>query len=125
LTGDRQRRHDPPTEEAPLDAQSAAIAVLAVTILVLAVFFITWQIRRSRELVEGWAAANGYSIDSIERRYLWAGPFFWRRGRGHEVFHVVVRSPGGASRGAYVRTGGWILGQFSEQVVVRWDDDQA
>lgn len=112
-----------PTEEAALDTPLAAVAVLAVAIL--AVFFITWQFRRSRELVERWAASDGYTIDAIERRYLFAGPFFWRRGRGHEVFHVVVHSPGGTPRGAYVRTGGWFLGQLSEQVVVEWDDNRA
>jgi hypothetical protein len=50
------------------------------------------------------------------------GPFFWRRGRGHEVFYVVVHNARGERRSAYVRTGGWLQGQFSDQVTVRWDD---
>ncbi len=101
-----------------------SLTVIVVLVVVLAVPFWAWHLRRSRELLERWAATNGYTIDAIERRYLRAGPFFWRRGRGHEVFHVLVRTADGVQRGAYLRTGGWFLGQFSEQVVVRWDDDQ-
>jgi hypothetical protein len=100
------------------------LAVIVLVVIVLAMFFGTWHFRRSREMIDRWAAEHAYTIDAVERRYLRAGPFFWRRGRGHEVFHVVVRAPGGAPRGAYVRTGGWFLGQLSEVVAVRWDDGQ-
>ncbi len=93
--------------------------VVAIAILVP---LWSWHCRRSRELVERWAATNAFTITEIERRFLKAGPFFWCRGRGHEVFHVLVRDARGDQRGAFVRTGGWFLGQLSEQVTVRWDD---
>ena len=64
--------------------------VFAVIVIAIAIPFLAWHLRRSRELVEKWAAANAHSTTAIERRYLRAGPFFWRRGRGHEVFHVSV-----------------------------------
>jgi hypothetical protein len=96
--------------------------VFVVIVIAIIIPFLAWHLRRSRELVEKWAAANAYSITAIERRYLRAGPFFWRRGRGHEVFHVVVHDARGQQRSGYVRTGGWFLAQFSEQVAVSWDD---
>jgi hypothetical protein len=84
-----------------------------------------WHFRRSRALLEDWAAANRYSLDEVERRPFRAGPFFWRRGKGHEVFHVVVRPADGAPRGAFVRTGSWLFGQFADEVTVSWDDERA
>ncbi len=95
-------------------------AILIIIIMIIP--FWAWHLRRSREMVEKWASANSYSIMAIERRYLRAGPFFWRRSRGHEVFYVVVHDNRGEKRAGYVRTGGWFLGQFSEQVTVKWDD---
>ena len=98
---------------------------LYLLLFVAALFIITmlaWQFRRSRELVGRWAAAKAYTILTIERRFFRVGPFFWRRGRGQEVFYTVVRDAHGAQHGAYVRTGGWFLGQLSEQVAVKWDD---
>ncbi len=100
----------------------AALTLLVLAVIVLAFFVWAWQVRRSREIVARWAAANGYAVDAIERRYLRAGPFFFRRGRGHEVFYVSVRGADGVQRRAYVRTGGWFLGQMSEKVAVQWVD---
>jgi hypothetical protein len=97
--------------------------LFAAILIALIIPFWAWHWRRSREMVDRWAAANDFTISAIERRFFRAGPFFWRRGRGHEVFYVVVHDSRGKQRAAYVRTGGWFLGQFSEQVTVRWDDD--
>jgi hypothetical protein len=102
-----------------MDSVQVLLVLVAVAILVP---FLAWHWRRSRELAENWAKENAYAISEIERRYLRAGPFFWRRSRGHEVFHVVVRDARGQRRAAYVRTGGWFLGQFSDQVTVEWDE---
>jgi hypothetical protein len=98
----------------------SSVAWLVVVVIALVIPFWAWHLRRSRESVEKWASANRYTIDEIERRYFRAGPFWWR-GRGHEVFHVVVRDPSGVQQSGYVRTGGWLLGQFSDEVAVKWD----
>jgi hypothetical protein len=104
-----------------------ALLWTVVLLLAFVVVFVLlpWHFRRSRAHLEEWAAASGYTLDEVERRPFRAGPFFWRRGKGHEVFHVVVRTVGGSPRGAYVRTGGWLLGQFSDEVAVSWDAEQA
>jgi hypothetical protein len=88
--------------------------LFAAIVIALIIPFLAWHWRRSRELVERWATANAYIITAIERRYFRAGPFFWRRSRGHDVFYVVVRDARGEQHMAYIRTGGWFLGQLSE-----------
>ena len=93
-------------------------------IIALIIPLLRWHFRRSRELVDKWATANAYTIVAIERRFFRAGPFIWRRGRGQEVFHVVVRDARGEQRGAYVRTGGWFLGQLSDHVAVKWGNSR-
>ncbi len=96
--------------------------LIVVVMIAIVIPFLVWHWKRSRELVEMWANANALTITEIERRFLRAGPFFWRRSRGQEIFYVVVHDTRGHERAAYVRTGGWFLGQFSDQVTVRWDD---
>jgi hypothetical protein len=91
-----------------------------VALMALLIPLLRWHLRRSRELVDKWVTANAYTVLAIERRYFRAGPFIWRS-RGPEVFHVLVRDARGEQRGAYVRTGGWFLGQLSEDVAVKWD----
>ncbi len=98
------------------------LILFVAALICLLIPFLAWHFRRSRDLVERWANANAYTIVAIERRHICAGPFFWLRGRGHEVFRIVVRDSRGEQRGAYVRTGGWFLGQLSEDVTVKWDD---
>ncbi|MFB3893554.1 MAG: hypothetical protein ACE15C_16195 [Phycisphaerae bacterium] len=95
-----------------------------VGVLVLGFCLMLWQFGRSRELVERWAAANGFTILAIQRRFFRRGPFFWRTGKGMEVFHVVLRDGHGAQRQAYVRAGGWFLGVFSDKVAVEWGDSE-
>ncbi len=101
---------------------TTSLMIFTAIAIALVIPLWAWHLRRSRELVDRWAAANAYAITEIERRYLRAGPFFWLRGRGHEVFYVVVRDARGGQREGYIRTGGWFLGQLSEQVTVKWDD---
>jgi hypothetical protein len=98
----------------------AVIGVLAVVVVIA--LSMAWTAGRSREILDRWAAANGYTILEAERRYLRRGPFFLRSGEGHQVFHVALRDAGGRTRGGYVRIGGWWLGLLADKVVVEWDD---
>jgi hypothetical protein len=98
----------------------AVVGVLAVVVAIA--LCIAWTVGRSREILDSWAAANGYTILGAERRYLRRGPFFLRSGEGHEVFHVALRDPGGRTRRGFVRVGGWWTGLLSDKVVVEWDD---
>jgi len=98
------------------------LPVLAIGAFALVAMLLwRWHFRKSRRLLEQWARANDLEVISAERRYLRRGPFFWRSGKGHEVFHVTVRDAAGRHRHAYVRAGGWWWGMMSDDVAVEWD----
>lgn len=95
--------------------------LLVLAAAALAVLLIRWHYRRSEQILEDWAAAEGHTLLEVDRRHLFRGPFLLRAGEGHEVFRVVVRTPSGATRSGYVRVGGWFLGLFSDHATVEWD----
>ena len=101
------------------------MTTLLVSLLVLALFaavalVTTWRLRRGREIVEDWARREGYDLVSVERCWIWRGPFFLRSGDQHAVYQVHVRDAEGGSRQAYVRCGSWVFGMMSDQVSVEW-----
>ena len=87
----------------------------------LAVAMWFWQISHSRDRLDAWAAENGFELLSRERRLMFRGSFTWTSGKGQEVFYVTLRDAAGRTRAAYVRVGGWLLGQLSDTIDVRWD----
>jgi len=96
------------------------IPVLLVLVICGGAFY--FQYSRSRSLLEGWAAQNGYEILQREFRYLRRGPFFWTSSKGQTVYYVSVRDREGQVRFGFVRCGGWWLGLWSAKTEVRWDD---
>jgi hypothetical protein len=83
---------------------------------------IVLMIRRSHQLLEDWAQANGYQIRSANVRPFIRGPF-WFSGKGQVVYRVQVTNEAGAVRWAWVRLGGWMSGLLADKVEVRWDDE--
>jgi hypothetical protein len=69
---------------------------------------LTFHFSRARSILEQWAELNGYEIVSSEHRFL-GGPFWWRKGKGQEVYYVTIRtSDGQLKRGWFVaEAGGW------------------
>jgi hypothetical protein len=98
-----------------------AVGVLVVFLLAAVVVSWIWAVHRSREILDRWAAEHGFELLEVERRHLFRGPFFWRTGKGHQVFRVSVADERGIVRHGYVRVGGWWGGLFSDQAVVAWD----
>ena len=100
--------------------------LLPVLGVAAAVFFVAllwaWHFRRSRDILRRWADENGYELVSVERRFVFRGPFWWRTAKGQEVFYVVVRDSAGHCRNAHVRVGGWFTGLLSDQVSCEWED---
>lgn len=90
-------------------------------VIVLGVALMFWHFSRSKHILRDWARRNGFEIVSAERRFFFRGPFWWRTGKGHEVFRVTVRDGEGQVRSAYVRVGGWWGGMLSDQASVEWD----
>ncbi len=98
-----------------------ALALLGAAVAVaLSLGIFVWEQRRSRELLQRWAAKHGYSIVSREARYWRLGPFSGSTSKYQRVFYVRIRNPGGQERSGWVRLGNWWLGLLSDQVEERW-----
>ncbi|MFD3163304.1 hypothetical protein [Herpetosiphon sp. NSE202] len=85
---------------------------------------IAWHVfehKRSVQLIQQWAASNGYQIFDLEQRWFRRGPFFWRSSKYHTVFYVDVINAQGATQAVWIRCGGWFSGLFSDQLTVRFD----
>ncbi len=96
--------------------------LVVLIILVVAVIGLWWRFSRSTNMVEQWAHDNGLTLIEVQRRFLRRGPYWWRTGKGQEVFRVTVRDGSGQVLHGYVRVGGWFLGLWSDQVTVEWEE---
>ena len=98
------------------------LAVLLVPLaVILAIVSIFWHFRRSRAILESWAAENGLEILESDYRWFSKGPFFWTSSREQTVFYVKVRDQDGTVRTGWVRCGGWFVGLWSNRADVRWE----
>jgi len=101
--------------------EEIGVGLVVLIILVVAVIGLWWRFSRSTNMVEQWAHDNGLTLIEVQRRFLRRGPYWWRTGKGQEVFRVTVRDGSGQVLHGYVRVGGWFLGLWSDQVTVEWE----
>jgi len=102
--------------------EEIGVGLVVLIILVVAVIGLWWRFSRSTNMVEQWAHDNGLTLIEVQRRFLRRGPYWWRTGKGQEVFRVTVRDGSGQVLHGYVRVGGWFLGLWSDQVTVEWEE---
>jgi hypothetical protein len=81
-----------------------------------------WSIWRARRLVYGWAESNGYRIESCKYRWFSRGPMALDTSTHQRIFAVILTTPDGESRAAWVRAGGWMFGLLSSEITVRWEE---
>lgn len=96
------------------------LGILGFAGIILAVML--WTNSRSYEILQGWAADNGFELVECEYRTFFTGPYFFRRSRGQVIYYVVVRDRDGYIRRGWVRCGGWFLGLLADDADVRWED---
>lgn len=101
-------------------------AVVTVALIVLALALLVgaglYPIRRGRHLVEVWAQEHGYAVVEVDHRWIATGPFFFRKAKHQNIYHVALRDRAGRPVTGYARTGGWFLGTaLSSTVTVRLD----
>jgi|GEM_PF-2023681 len=68
-----------------------------------------------------WAQSNGLIVLRAQRRYIFAGPFIWKR--SGIVYKIEVKSPTGQIRRGWIRFGYDFFSEqpWSEKVI--WDND--
>jgi hypothetical protein len=94
--------------------------VAAVVVLTALGIYWPWHFWRSRQLLEHWAARNGFQIIHSEFRWFFKGPFFLLS-RGKTVYRVTVRDHNGRDRSGWVRCGGIWFGLLTDSATVVWD----
>jgi hypothetical protein len=88
----------------------------------LGVGALLWNVARSQAMLSRWAAENDYQILDSNYRLFCRGPFFWNSSKSQSVFRVTILDRQGHTHTGWVRCGSWVLGLWSEQTEVRWDD---
>lgn len=91
-------------------------------VLVIIVLAWRWHFSRSSAILEKWADENGYEILEKSYRYFFRGPFFFRATKDQAVYRVTVRDKAGNVESGWVACGSWLLGLWSNQAKVRWDE---
>ena len=97
------------------------VACIIVPFVILAFVLYAWRLSHSSDRLQTWASENGYTLVSVERRQMFRGGYSFTTGKGQEVFRVTVRDGEGRTRSGYVRVGGWVMGQLSDNIDVKWD----
>jgi len=84
--------------------------------------FITAQITRSQQLLQKWAAENGYQVLQAQLRPFFSkGPFFWSS-KSQVVYRIVVQDEQGYERSGWLQLGSYLIGVLSDRANVRWDE---
>lgn len=100
--------------------EPVAIVFVVLIVIAIGVLMVVWQFSCSGTTLEQWAAENGYELLSTERRFIRRGPYFLTTSKGQEVFFITVRDVEGNILRGWARVGGFMVGQFSDRVSVRW-----
>jgi hypothetical protein len=96
---------------------------IVVLLIGVGVSCAVWGVTRSNDMVDRWAADNGYRLISKERRFLRRGPFLLTTSKGQSVHYVTVEDANRDQRSGYLRCGSWLGGLMSDKVQVHWDDE--
>lgn len=92
------------------------LLVILIPIVILILMFL-----RSRQILDSWAAENGYNILSSDYRWLCRGPYSWTLLGKQWVYYVVVRASDDTVRRGYVKCGSFWWGVLVNKSEVEWD----
>ena len=102
---------------------NSEMILVYTAIAILMVVSMTYSSNRSRRILQEWADENGYQLLNAKYAYFFKGPFFWTSSKSQTVYRVQVRDADGRTRNGWLRCGSWMLGLWSNQTQVRWDDE--
>lgn len=102
--------------------ESLPIILIVMLLITVGLATMAYRDRRSNELIQQWAADNGYRVLNAECRRFFRGPFFWTSSKSQTVYYVTFLDRHGWERRAYVRCGSWLGGPWSDKVNVAWEE---
>jgi hypothetical protein len=98
--------------------ENVAVAVALIGVAILAV---RRQVRKRQCILE-WAARRGYTI--VRRLPAWyrVSPFpLAEVGSKQSIHYLALLDREGVERRCWLRIGDWVVGHFSDEVVVSWE----
>jgi hypothetical protein len=102
-----------------MDQLGSIVLTFAVILGVSAL--LVWGFVRGDNILDKWAAANGYRILKREYKAYW-NLFEMPATRGQSVYRVTVVDSDGNEKSGLVRCGGWWLGILVNTTTVKWDE---
>ncbi len=99
-----------------------ALVVLGLVAVGMIAAFVAKATRGERNAIaqiNRWAASHQLEVESVTRRQLRTGRFFFHT-NVQRVYAIVVSDPNGARRDGLVRVGGGFMGSLTEKVDVEW-----
>ena len=105
----------------------AILAMFLALIFIAAVFGLAiWSVvrgeARAAQMLDQWLRDNNYQLLQKSAPWIRDNPFFLSSNRSQKVFKVVVRTPDGTIRTAWLRCGHALVGTAIEQIEVKWND---
>ena len=96
--------------------------LLIAAIGVVALWGVIRAETRASQMLEAWLRQNEFRL--LEKSTPWVkdNPFFASSNRGQKVFKVVIATPDGQTRRAWVRCGHALAGTAIDQIEVKWDE---
>lgn len=106
----------------PFDLEPLIEMITWFVLYMLALVFCAWVgiifvSHRSRQILERWAANNGYQILSFKAQPWWLSRRFYYR-----IYYVVVQTSKGQKKRGWVRCGSLLWGTLVDKIDVSWDE---
>lgn len=96
--------------------------IMVGAVLALAVWSVLRGESRASEMLEKWLSDNNYKLLQKSTPWMKDNPFFMSSNRSQKVFKVMIHTPEGTIRQAWLRCGHALVGVAIEQVEVKWDE---
>jgi len=98
------------------------VSVVMVVIVVAAnVVFVS---RRSRTMLDNWASRNSLALVKSSWAFFRPMSMWLTTSRNQMVYRITVRDHAGRTRSGWARCGNWLVGLWSDDVDVFWDDSE-
>ncbi len=97
------------------------LAALFGGTLAFGVWLVRWQFRRADELLEAWAARNGYRITHKQPANIGDGPMGTRQASKQVRFRITAIDVQGTARRGLAVIGNRATGTMADEVIVEWE----